>query len=130
MDHRWGAAGRIGERDGGEDVLSLPPAQIVIGFTRELDATRVDSATVQLVRIAAGAETAIPVAIEPSVPAANPRALLLTPRSPLMPGQYQLQLAGRSGDMLSARDGEPFSAAPPDANGDRIISQFTVAATP
>jgi hypothetical protein len=114
---------------GNEDVVSLPPAQIVIGFTRELDATRVDSATVQLVRIA-GAEAAIPVATEPSVPAANPRALLLTPRSPLMPGQYQLLLTGRSGAMLSARDGESISAAPPDSNGDRTISRFTVAATP
>jgi hypothetical protein len=115
-----------------EDVLSLPPPQIVIGFTRELDATRADSATVQLVRIAgaAGAEAAIPVAVDSSVPAANPRALLLTPRSPLMAGQYQLVLTGRSGAGLSARDGEPITAPAPDSNGDRIITRFTVAETP
>jgi hypothetical protein len=115
-----------------EDVLSLPPAQIVIGFTRELDATRADSATLQLQRIsgADAAEAAIPVAIESSVPAANPRALLLTPRSPLMAGQYQLVLTGRSGAELSARDGEPITVPSPDSNGDRIITRFTVAATP
>jgi hypothetical protein len=115
-----------------EDVLSLPPPQIVIGFTRELDATRADSATVQLLRIAgaAGAEAAIPVTVDSSVPAANPRALLLTPRSPLMAGQYQLVLTGRSGAGLSARDGEPITAPAPDSNGDRIITRFTVAETP
>jgi hypothetical protein len=115
-----------------EDVLSLPPPQIVIGFTRELDATRADSATVQLLRIAgaAGAEAAIPVTVDSSVPAANPRALLLTPRSPLMAGQYQLVLTRRSGAGLSARDGEPITAPAPDANGDRIITRFTVAETP
>ncbi len=115
-----------------EDVLSLPPAQIVIGFTRELDATRADAAALQLQRIpGADASTApIPVAIETSVPAANPRGLLLTPRSPLMAGQYQLVLTGRPGAELSARDGEPITTSPPDSNGDRIITRFTVAATP
>lgn len=115
-----------------EDVLSVPPAQIVVGFTRELDAARADTATVRLERIggAAGSESATAVAIEPSVPAANPRALLLTPRSPLMPGQYRLVLSGQSGAGLSARDGAPITAPAPDANGDRTIIRFTVAATP
>src|ERR1700676_1164304 len=65
-----------------QDVLAVPPAQIVIGFTRELDATRADTAAVRLERITDGGtpESTMAVAIEPSVPAANPRALLLTPR--------------------------------------------------
>jgi hypothetical protein len=115
-----------------QDVLAVPPAQIVIGFTRELDAARADTATVRLERITgSGApESATTVAIEPSVPAANPRALLLTPRSPLLAGQYQLVLSGQSGVALSARDGEPIAAPAPDANGDRVIARFTVAATP
>jgi hypothetical protein len=115
-----------------EDVLSLPPAQIVIGFTRELDATRADAAALQLQRISSEDASAapIPVAIDSSVPAANPRALLLTPRSPLMAGQYRLVLTGRPGAALSARDGEPITTAPPDSNGDRIVTRFTVAATP
>jgi hypothetical protein len=115
-----------------EDVVALPPAQIVIGFTRDLDATRVDSATLQLQRISPTdpAAAATSVAVELSVAATNARALLLTPRSPLMAGQYRLVMPARAGAVLSARDGEPLSAAPPDSNGDRIISQFTVVASP
>jgi hypothetical protein len=114
------------------DVLSVPPAQIVVGFTRELDATRTDAAAVRLERIPdrGAPESPMALAIEASVPAANPRTLLLTPRSPLPAGQYQLVLSGQSGLALSARDGEPITAPAPDANGDRVIARFTVAATP
>jgi hypothetical protein len=113
------------------DVLPLPPPQIAIAFTRELDATRIDSAALQLQRID-GAATAVPmaVALEPSMPAANARALLLTPRSPLTAGHYRLLLSGQGGSGLSARDGTPMPAPAADANGDRIITRFTVAATP
>src|SRR5450631_902715 len=44
-------------------VLALPPAQIVIGFTRELDATRADSSAVRLERIDDAAGTPSPVAV-------------------------------------------------------------------
>jgi hypothetical protein len=114
------------------DVLAVAPAQIVVGFTRELDATRVDTAAVRLERIdGAGAQastTTMP--IEPSVPAANPQALLLTPRAPLAAGQYRIVLSGEPGTALGARDGELMTDTPTDASGDRIISYFTVAATP
>lgn len=114
------------------DVLSVPPAQIVIEFTRELDAARANTAAVRLESSTdSGApESAMTVALEASVPAANPRALLLTPRSPLPAGQYQLVLSGQSGVALSGRDGEPLAAPAPDANGDRVIARFTVAAAP
>lgn len=114
------------------DVLAVAPALIVVGFTRELDATRADTAAVRLERIddAPGAASAIAVAIQPSVSAANPHALLLTPRSRLPAGQYQVVLSGPPGAALSAIDGELMSAGPPDGNGDRIIARFTVAATP
>ena len=64
-----------------------------------------DAAALQLQRISSEDASAapIPVAIDSSVPAANPRALLLTPRSPLMAGQYRLVLTGRPGAALSAR---------------------------
>jgi hypothetical protein len=70
------------------------------------------------------------VAIQPSVSTANPHALLLTPRTQLPPGQYQIVLSGQPGAALSANDGEPTTAEPPAANGDQIIARFTVAATP
>jgi hypothetical protein len=56
--------------------------------------------------------------------------LLLTPRAPLAAGQYRIVLSGQPGAVLSASDGELMTDAPADANGDRIISRFTVAATP
>jgi hypothetical protein len=114
------------------DVLAVAPAQIVVGFTRELDATRADATAVRLERIDGAGETAsiTAVPIEPSVPAANPRALLLTPRAPLAAGQYRIVLSGQPGTVLSASDGELITAAPTDADGDRIISHFAVAATP
>jgi hypothetical protein len=114
------------------DVLAVAPALIVVGFTRELDATHAEPAAVRLERLddAAGAAPTIRVAIQPSVSAANPHALLLTPRAPLPAGQYQIVLSGQPGAALSANDGELMTAEPPAANGDRIIARFTVAATP
>ena len=116
-------------------VLAVPPARMVVGFSRELDATRADGTAVRLERIADAADAAdapapTVVAIEASVPAGNARALLLTPRSPLLPGHYQLVLSAQPGAQLSALDGATFSAPPADADGDRIIARFTVAATP
>src|SRR3984885_10309125 len=120
----------VAPQDG--DVLAVAPALIVVGFTRELDATHADASAVRLERIddTAGAASPIGVAIQSSVSLANPRALLLTPRSPLPAGQYQIVLSGQPGAALSANDGESMSAEAPAANGDRIIARFTVAATP
>jgi hypothetical protein len=113
-------------------VLAVPPAQIVVGFTRELDATRADAATVRLERIADddAAPAATAMDIQAAVPAGNARALLLTPRSPLPAGQYQLVLSGAPGEQISALDGATLTAPAADANGDRVIARFIVAATP
>jgi hypothetical protein len=114
------------------DVLALAPAQIVIGFTRELDASRADTTAVRLERTdaASDAQSAVAVATTVSVPAANPRALLLTPHAQLLAGHYQVVLSARPGAALGANDGESMSAQPADASADRIIAHFTVAAAP
>ena len=138
----------VAPQDG--DVLAVAPTQIVIGFTRELDATRADRSAVRLERIdgagdapssdAASAVSAL--AITPSVPTANPRALLLTPLAPLLPGQYQVVLNGQPGAALIARDGQAMTAAsggerPEDgaqsddgSQSDVVVTRFTVAAAP
>jgi hypothetical protein len=70
------------------------------------------------------------VALEPSVPAGNPRALLLTPRSTLAgrPLPARAQWSARRADQRARwRD---LKRAAADANGDRIIARFTVAAMP
>ena len=114
------------------DVLAVAPALIVLGFSRELDSTRADAQAMRLERVDSGdgSEPAVVVALEIVVPDANPRALLLRPRLPLLPGHYRLLLSGHPGAALSSRDGLPLTDVPGDASGDRIISQFTVAATP
>jgi hypothetical protein len=115
-----------------DDVLAVAPAQIVIGFTRELNATGADTTLVRLERVngATDAPSVVAIATTQSVPAANPRALLLTPRSQLMAGQYQVVLSAQAGAALSAGDGESMTAPPSDPDGDQIIARFTVAATP
>jgi hypothetical protein len=120
---------------GDDDVLSVPPSSIVISFTRELDASRIDDTLVRLERIdgasgdaAAPAPTATSIAV--TAPAANPRVLLLIPRSPLLAGRYQVVLGGLPGAALSARDAQPIVMPAVDVSGDRIISRFTVATTP
>src|ERR1700683_1674095 len=105
------------------DVLAVAPAQMVVGFTRELDATRAVAAAVRLERVDGRGEqwSSTTVAIEPSVPAANPRALLLTPRAPLAAGQYRIVLSGQPGSALGAIDGELVSGAPNDPNDEPIL---------
>ncbi|MGH8231320.1 MAG: hypothetical protein ACRESY_05815 [Steroidobacteraceae bacterium] len=115
------------------DVLAVAPSRVVLGFSRDLDATRADSSTARVERIDSSADSSVAVALVPtdiSVPAANPRTLMLTPRAALAPGQYQVVLSGQPGNVLSSIDGaqlEPPAAAP---GADRIVSRFAVVATP
>jgi len=113
-------------------VLQAPPRQLVIGFTHELDATQISTASARLER-SAGADEAespavVPVAL--SVPSGNPRALLLLPDELLIPGRYRLVLSALPGSRLSDRDGELLNMPQPAADGDLVISQFTVTDTP
>jgi hypothetical protein len=118
------------------DVLAVPPSTIVVVFTRELDATSVDTTAVRLERVdaMAGMQSPAEIAARPSVPAANRRALLLTPLAPLLPGLYQVVLAGRAGSALRALDGASMAASDSaggvGADGDRVISRFNVAEVP
>jgi hypothetical protein len=115
------------------DVLAVAPSRIVLGFTRDLDATRADSSTVRLERIDPSADAsaaAALVATDISVPVANPRTLMLTPRAALAPGQYQLVLSGQPGNVLSSIDGATLERSAADPGADRIISRFAVVATP
>jgi len=113
-------------------VLKAPPRQLVIGFTHELDSTQVSAASVRLERSAEAdgpdSPAAVPVAL--TVPSGNPRALLLVPKEELIPGQYRLVLSAQPGSRLSDRDGELLYMPQPDADGDLVITQFTVTDTP
>jgi len=113
-------------------VLKAPPRQLVIGFTHELDTTQISTASAWLERSAEAdgpqSPAAVPVAL--SVPLGNPRALLLVPDEVLIPGHYRLVLSTQPGSQLSDRDGELLNMPQPDADGDLLISRFTVTDTP
>jgi methionine-rich copper-binding protein CopC len=115
------------------DVLAVAPSRVILGFSRDLDATRADSSTVRLERIDPGAGSSAAAALVPtdiSVPAANPRTLMLTPRAALGPGQYQVVLSAQPGNVLSSLDGATLDAPAAAGGADRIVSRFAVVQTP
>jgi len=100
------------------DTLTEAPARIVVGFTHELDRTRIDASSLQLVResVADGATTDEPIAVRLSVSDANPAALVVTPFEPLTRGHYLLRASGTSivdlaGTPLDGADGREAELA-------------------
>lgn len=112
------------------DSLPQPPNELVVAFSRDLDATSVLTPSVRLERIdaTAGTSTASVVDTRLRMPAANPRAFMLQPLMPLAPGNYQLVLSGQPGMQIRALDGSRLKAPPPQEQADRVISHFSVAA--
>ncbi len=76
------------------DVLDEAPSSIVVAFTHELDRTRLDASVIRLDRLGPDVTSLSPVAIDFAVPDANPETLIVTPRSPLASGRYQLRVLG------------------------------------
>jgi hypothetical protein len=113
-------------------VLQAPPRQLVIGFTHELDTTQISTALARLERSdeAGGPDSPAMVPVELTVPSGNPRVLLLVPSEVLIPGRYRLVLGAQPGSRLSDREGEFLNMPQADAEGDLVISQFTVTDTP
>jgi hypothetical protein len=113
------------------DAVPEAPTKIVVGFTRELDATSAVGQSVRLERESGPPQTPVvtPVITRVSIPAGNPRTLMLTPLMPLAPGNYRVVLtSGPGGPELAALDGSRLTAPPPsNAQGDRIIDRFSVA---
>ena len=113
------------------DVENAPPPRIIVGFTQELDANRLVGGSVLLERIeddGAPQAAATPIPATVSMPAGNARALLVTPSSALMPGNYQVAMNPAGGAELASIGGATLSAPAPGANGKRVLSRFSVAA--
>jgi hypothetical protein len=83
---------------------------------------------VRLERVAEG-QPAVNVPVKLTVPAANPRALLLEPAVPLSVGQYQVVLSDASGAGVTALNGDTLVSPLADSNGDRLVTRFTVTHT-
>jgi methionine-rich copper-binding protein CopC len=91
--------------------VKTPPAQILVTFTQDVDASLVNDTTVSLARIdqsvGANGATAMPANGATAMPASarlapmNPEVLLITPSAPLEPGVYRVTLRGAGGGALA-----------------------------
>jgi len=84
--------------------VKAPPAQILVTFTQEVDASLVNDTTVTLERIdsasaaAGGAKTMTAIA---RLAPMNPAVLLITPTTRLEPGAYRVTVRGTGGGALA-----------------------------
>jgi methionine-rich copper-binding protein CopC len=113
------------------DRLDAPPTRILMAFSQELDQTQIDATSVYLVVVAddPGGDTRI-VPATAKAPVSNPRALIVYPAEPLVPGgHYQVMVGGAYGSGLSSIGGERLA---PNVNGGAatVVTEFTVAAAP
>lgn len=104
-----------------DEVLTEPPAYVMIGFTRDLDMTRIDPDSVRIERRGSGNPEAA-VEIVPArtgMPSANLRALLIWPSEQLSNGHYRVLMRDLAGQGLLA---EP--------SGETLITSFDVESAP
>ncbi len=111
------------------DVLEAGPAQVMLGFTRDLDTNRIATADIRLQRIDLDDPQALGAAISATVavPASNPRALLVIPGEPLVEGHYRVVIADPYGVGLADLDGRPLAGHAGGTND--VVIRFTVGST-
>jgi hypothetical protein len=110
------------------DVVLERPASIVVGFTHEIDVTRLDAAAARIERFTTepGAAGTAVVPATLSVPAHNARALLIVPRAPLPNGRYRLVVTDDPASGLFDVSGARLR--PPNPAG--TLTEFAVEAAP
>jgi methionine-rich copper-binding protein CopC len=103
--------------DNGSIVSMLLP-QIVVAFNGDIDSTLLNNTTVTLARtdalqsmeaLQSMQAMAPPMPIATTVPAGNPSAILITPRSPLTNGTYRVTLQGSLANMNAQALGTDYS---------------------
>jgi hypothetical protein len=107
------------------DQLSEAPAHIIVGFTQELDATRIDGASAVLERMANDGSENTKIAARVAILAGNPRAVIVTPASPLVPGGYRLMIDAPNGTAVGSI-GSAGLNAPIRGESGRVVTQFNV----
>ncbi len=81
-----------------------PPAQIVVAFSSEVDASLVNSTTIALEKVTGDeflTPAGPPLAVSTALAAGNPSTLIIHPLAPLGPGMYRLTLRGTGGGALA-----------------------------
>jgi methionine-rich copper-binding protein CopC len=93
-------------------IVSMVLPQIVVAFNGDLDSTLLNNTTVTLARTDAPQSmdaAAVPVPIVTTVPAGNPAAILIAPRTPLTNGAYRVTLQGSLANMNAQALGTDYS---------------------
>jgi hypothetical protein len=108
----------------GQDVLPDGRARLIVGFTEELDQSRLDRGSVRLERLYSTAgETGDDVEVELSVPHGNARALMVVTRALLREGRYRLTVPVAPATGLSGISGRRL-VGPGDPAGPLVLSEF------
>jgi methionine-rich copper-binding protein CopC len=84
--------------------VRTPPAQILVTFTQDVDASLVNDTTVSLARIdpeSAAATGAMAMPASARLASMNPAVLMITPSAQLAPGVYRVTLRGAGGGALA-----------------------------
>lgn len=105
------------------DVVSAAPSQVMLGFNRELDATRADATTVRLERFEPE-NPELPAQViqtSVSVPAVNPQTLVLSPPQPLAAGHYRVVVSGGGASDLGGQ-----RLAGTEQGSERVVATFAV----
>ena len=110
--------------------VDSPPAQIVVGFDRELNATLVNDSTVLLERIDPDRPPDERIPITLTVPLDNPQVVLIAPRRMLSAGLYRVTLRGTGGGVLAGLDAHVLNASVDSNRGADFVFAFTVGAQP
>jgi hypothetical protein len=115
--------------DGVEPVSASPP-QILISFNHDLDVTQIDSRSVRIEKLIAGAPQAAIIPARLTVPDANLRALLVWPSQTLSSGHYRVVVRAGAPSQFHDVAGQSVAAGEPDDLGEFVISSFDVEVLP
>jgi hypothetical protein len=107
------------------DQLSAAPPHLIVGFTQELDASRIDGTSAVLERVANDGGPNAKIAAQVAIPAGNPWALIVTPNAVLMPGSYRLVIDAPDGTAIGSI-GSAALSAPVRGESGRMVTQFNV----
>jgi hypothetical protein len=83
--------------------------QLVVGFSHEPDASRLNSMTVHLERLTPAGPQELAVGAALRLAHGDPAAVLLTPGSPLAPGRYRLSVGAADAGGLADMDAQPLA---------------------
>jgi hypothetical protein len=94
--------------------LRAPVDHLIVGFSREVDASLVNGKTIVLERLDADGEllspAGAPLDLEFGLAPGDPATVLIRPRVPLGPGRYRLTVHGTGDGGLAAIDATPMQA--------------------